>query len=41
MGQLTRKMNVTGGGEIGELAESFNRMQASIIYSLKQMKERQ
>jgi methyl-accepting chemotaxis protein len=40
MGQLTRKMNVTGGGEIGELAESFNRMQASIVYSLKHMKEK-
>jgi methyl-accepting chemotaxis protein len=40
MGQLNRKMNVSGGGEIGELAESFNRMQASIVYSLKHMKEK-
>jgi HAMP domain-containing protein len=40
MGKLDRKMNVSGGGEIGELAESFNRMQASIVYYLKHMKEK-
>ena len=40
MGQLNRKMNISGGGEIGELADSFNRMQASIVYSLKQLKEK-
>jgi methyl-accepting chemotaxis protein len=40
MGKLDRTVEVKGGGEIGELAESFKRMQASIKYSLEQLRKK-
>lgn len=41
MGHLDREIEVKAGGEIWLLAESFKRMQASIRYSIMQMRRRQ
>lgn len=38
MGQLDREIDIRAGGEIWQLAESFKRMQASIRYSIHQMR---
>jgi methyl-accepting chemotaxis protein len=41
MGQLDRQIDIKAGGEIWQLAESFKRMQASIRYSVMQMRRQQ
>lgn len=40
-GHLDREIDVKGSGEIWQLAESFKRMQASIKYSIMQMRRQQ
>jgi two-component system sensor histidine kinase VicK len=41
MGHLDREIDIKAGGEIWQLAESFKRMQASIKYSVLQMRRHQ
>lgn len=41
MGHLDREIDINAGGEVWQLAESFKRMQASIRYSITQMRRRQ
>lgn len=40
-GHLDREIDIRAGGEIWQLAESFKRMQASIRYSVMQLRRRQ
>lgn len=40
-GHLDREIEIDAGGEVWQLAESFKRMQASIRYSITQMRRRQ
>lgn len=39
-GRLDREIEINAGGEVWQLAESFKRMQASIRYSITQMRRR-
>lgn len=41
MGQLDREIDIRAGGEIRQLAESFKRMQASIKFSVSQLRRQQ
>jgi methyl-accepting chemotaxis protein len=40
-GHLDREIDIRAGGEVWQLAESFKRMQASIRYSIMQLRRRQ
>ncbi len=40
-GNLDREIDIRAGGEVWQLAESFKRMQASIRYSIMQLRRRQ
>jgi two-component system, NtrC family, sensor kinase len=40
-GHLDREIDIKAGGEVWQLAESFKRMQASIRYSIMQLRRRQ
>ena len=40
-GHLDREIDIQAGGEVWQLAESFKRMQASIRYSIMQLRRRQ
>jgi methyl-accepting chemotaxis protein len=41
MGKLDEVVDITAGGEIGQLAQSFKRMQTSIRYMVAQLRRAQ